>query len=197
MDKLINLAKLFILQPREAWEEIKNDQSTAQQHITSYVLPLALIPAISLIIGYGLIGYSVFGVRVQSMNLGITQAIISILATVLGVFISGFIIHKLAESFQAEVSFDKAIKLVGFSYTAAMVGGIFNIYLPLAILAMICGIYSLYTLYIGFKPMTNVSEEKNTSYFIVSLIVIIGIYIILGIILTSIFGAVGMGIHHL
>jgi hypothetical protein len=191
MDKLINLAKQFILSPKEAWESVKDDTSSAQQHVTSYVFPLALIPAIATFIGVGIIGYSVLGYRVQSMELGISQAVISLVSTLLGVFISGFVIHKLAPSFQTEVSLDKAVKLVGFSYTAALVGGIFNIYPPLAILVFIAAIYSLYVLYLGFKPMTNVSEEKSVGYFVVSIIVIILVYVVIGIVLAALFGALG------
>jgi hypothetical protein len=191
MDKLINLAKQFILSPKEAWESVKDDTSSAQQHVTSYVFPLALIPAIATFIGVGIIGYSVLGYRVQSMELGISQAVISLVSTLLGVFISGFVIHKLAPSFQTEVSLDKAVKLVGFSYTAYLVAGIFNIYMPLAILAGIAGLYSLYVLFLGFKPMTNVSEEKSVGYFVVSLIVIILVYVVIGIVLAALFGALG------
>jgi hypothetical protein len=191
MDKLINLAKQFILSPKEAWESVKDDTSTAQQHVTSYVFPLALIPAIATFIGVGIIGYSVMGFRIHSMELGISQAVISLVSTLLGVFISGFVIHKLAPSFQTEVSLDKAVKLVGFSYTAALVAGIFNLYMPLAILAGIAGLYSLYVLFVGFKPMTNVSEEKSVGYFVVSLVVIILVYFVLAMVLAALFGALG------
>ncbi len=192
MDQLINLAKLFILNPKQGWETVKEDTSSAQQHVTSYVFPLALIPAIATFIGVGIIGYSLFGVRVQSMELGITQAVTSLLSTLLGVFISGFVISKLAPSFQTEVSLDKAVKLVGFSYTAMLVAGIFNILPALAILAFIAGLYSLYVLYLGFKPMTNVAEEKSMGYFIVSIVVIILVYVVIGIVLVALLGALGM-----
>jgi len=192
MDKLINLAKQFILSPKEAWESVKDDTSTAQQHITSYVFPLALIPAIATFIGVGIIGYSFLGVRVHSMELGITQAVVSLLSTLLGVYISGFVISKLAPSFQTEVSLDKAVKLVGFSYTAMLVAGIFNIIPMLGIIVFIAGLYSLYVLYLGFKPMTNVTEEKSMGYFIVSIVVIILVYIVIGIVLAALFGALGM-----
>ena len=89
------------------------------------------------------------------------------------------------------VSLDKAVKLVGFSYTAILLAGVLNIFPPLAFFTFLGGLYSLYILYIGFKPMTNVSDEKSTSYFIVSLLVIIGVYIIIGMILAGIIGVLG------
>lgn len=192
MDQLINLAKLFIVNPKQAWETVKDDVSTAQQHLTSYVFPLALIPAIATFIGIGVIGYSVFGVRIHSIEIGISQAIVSLLSTLLGVFISGVVISKLAPSFQTEVSLDKAVKLVGFSSTVALVAGIFNLFPALSILALIAGLYSLYVLYLGFKPMTNVTEEKSMGYFIVSIIVIILVYVVIGLVLAALLGAFGL-----
>jgi hypothetical protein len=39
--------------------------------------------------------------------------------------------------------------------------------------------------------MTNVSDDKSTSYFVVSLLVIVGVYVIIGLILTGIIGMLG------
>jgi hypothetical protein len=39
--------------------------------------------------------------------------------------------------------------------------------------------------------MTNVSEEKSMSYFIVSLLVIVAVYVIIGLILAGIVGVLG------
>lgn len=194
MEQLISTAKQFILQPKAAWEVAAGETSDAKKHILGYVAPLALIPAIASFIGYGIIGYGSFmGARLSSMEWGISQAIISYLGTILGVIISGFIIYKLAPNFGATVNMDSAVKLVGFSYTAAMVGGVFHIYYPLEILSIAASIYSLYILYIGFKPMTKVPDEKTTNYFIISIIATIAVYVVLGIILSGILVTIGFG----
>ncbi|NLD23375.1 MAG: YIP1 family protein [Bacteroidales bacterium] len=191
MDKIINTAKQFIVNPKLEWEVVKNDKDTAHQHVMKYVLPLALITAIAVFIGVGLIGYRVLGYRVQSISGGLAQAIMSLASILIGVYVSGFVIHKLAPTFSTSVSLDKAVKLVGFSYTAILLAGVLNIFPPLTFLTFIGGLYSLYILYLGFKPMTNVSDEKSTSYFIVSLLVIVGVYVIIGMILAGIIGVLG------
>ena len=191
MEGIINTAKQFILNPKLEWEVAKEDTTTAQQHVMTYVLPLALISAVAIFIGVGLIGYRVLGYRVQSVSGGLAQAIMSLASILIGVYLSGFVIHKLAPTFNTTVSLDKAVKLVGFSYTAILLAGILNIFPPLAFFTFLGGLYSLYILYIGFKPMTNVSEEKSTSYFIVSLLVIVAVYVIIGIILAGIIGMLG------
>ncbi len=191
MDKIINTAKQFILSPKSEWEVVKNDKENAHQHVMTYVLPLALISAVAIFIGVGLIGYRVLGYRVQSISGGLAQAIMSLASILIGVYLSGFVIHKLAPTFDTTVSLDKGVKLVGFSYTAILLAGILNIFPPLAFFTFLGGLYSLYILYIGFKPMTNVSDEKSTSFFFVSLLVIVGVYIIIGMILAGIIGVLG------
>ena len=191
MEKIISTAKQFILSPKAEWEVVKSDKDTAHQHVMKYVLPLALISAVAIFIGVGLIGYRVLGYRIQSVSGGLAQAIMSLASILIGVYLSGFVIHKLAPTFDTTVSLDKAVKLVGFSYTAILLAGVLNIFPPLAFLTFLGGLYSLYILYIGFKPMTNVSDEKSTSYFIVSLLVIVGVYVIIGMILAGIIGVLG------
>ena len=119
------------------------------------------------------------------------QAVMSLVSILIGVYLSGFVIHKLAPTFNTTVTLDKAVKLVGFSYTAILLAGILNIFPPLAVFTFLGGLYSLYILYLGFKPMTNVSEEKSMSYFVVSLLVIVAVYVVVGLILTSIIGFLG------
>ena len=192
MTSIINTAKQFILNPKLEWEVAKEDTNSAQQHVMTYVLPLALISAVAIFIGVGLIGYRVLGYRVQSVSGGLTQAIISLVSILIGVFLSGFVIHKLAPTFNTTVSLDKAVKLVGFSYTAMLLAGVLNIFPPLAFFTFLGGLYSLYIMYLGFKPMTNVSEEKSMSYFLVSLLVIVAVYVIIGLILAGIVGVLGI-----
>ena len=191
MKSIIDTAKQFILNPKAEWDVAKEDTSTAQQHVMTYVLPLALISAVAIFIGVGLIGYRVMGYRVQSVSGGLMQAIISLVSILIGVYLSGFVIHKLAPTFNTTISLDKAVKLVGFSYTAILLAGVLNIFPPLAFFTFLGGLYSLYILYLGFKPMTNVSEEKSMSYFIVSLLVIVAVYVIIGLILAGVVGVLG------
>ena len=191
MKSIIDTAKQFIVNPKLEWEVARQDENSAQEHVMKYVLPLALISAVAIFIGVGLIGYRVLGYRVQSVSGGLAQAIMSLVSILIGVYLSGFVIHKLAPNFNTTVSLDKAVKLVGFSYTAILLAGVLNIFPPLAFFTFLGGLYSLYILYLGFKPMTNVSDDKSTSYFVVSLLVIVGVYVINGLILTGIIGMLG------
>lgn len=189
MEQIINLVKKFILQPLEAWETVKDDSTTAQQHFVNYILPLVIISSVATFLGHSLIGY---GIVSPSFSWGLSEAVTTFVSLIAAIYVSGFIIQKLATSFGTQVTFDKAVKLVGFSYTPVLLAGILNIVPALGILVLLAGLYSLYLLYTGFKPMTNVSEDKSLNYFIVSIIVIIAVYFVLVLVFGALFITFGL-----
>lgn len=191
IEYLIDRVKLILTQPKEAWVKISNEQIDLKDFLMSYVLPLVLIPTIASFIGYGLIGLGSY-FKVTSLSWGLHQAILAFLGAFLGVFISAFCIHKLAPTFGTQVSLTNAIKLVAYSYTPTWIAGVFYILPSLTILALLAGIYSLYLLYIGFVPITKVSEDKKTNYFILSLILVIGVSVLVSLALGAILLSAGL-----
>ena len=151
------------------------------------MLPLALIPAIAGFIGFGLIGQNVLGKHIGSAGYGLRYAIVSLVSTIGGAFLTAYIIDLLAPSFGSEKNFLQSFKLVVYSYTPMMVAGVFLIIPALGILATLAGLYGLYLLYIGLQPMKKTPDDKKTTYFVVSLIVVIIGSVVLSAILSSIF----------
>jgi hypothetical protein len=183
---IINRIKNVLITPKTEWSTIEAENSPHLKVFTNFFLPLALITAIAAFIGWGLIGYRVWGVHVSSMSMGIRQAI-SLSVTLLGgVYLTAIVINMLAGTFNAKSDFDRAFSLTAFSYTPMLVAGIFYILPSLSWIASLAGLYSLYILYIGFKPMMKVPDDKQTVYFVVSLISMVAIWIVLGIILSAI-----------
>ena len=181
--EIINRVKNILITPKTEWTAIEGENTPHAKLFTTYVLPLAVIPAIAAFIGYGLIGYSIFGIRVGSIGLGIRQAIIQFIVSAGGVYLTAVIINFLAENFGAKKNFDKAFSLVAYAYTPMFIGGIFYILPSLSILASLAGIYGLYLLYIGLKPLMNSPEDKTTVYFVISLLAMIVVYSVLGFVL--------------
>ena len=56
---LVERAKKIILQPKTEWVVIEQESIQPAQLVSSYLIPLALIPAIASFIGYGFIGIEV------------------------------------------------------------------------------------------------------------------------------------------
>ena len=185
--EIINRIKKVLFCSKTEWTTIEAENAPHANVFTSYVVPLALIPAVAAFIGYGLIGYSVFGVHVGgTISWGLRQAIVQYIAMLGGTYLTAFIIDALATNFGAQKDFNRAFSLVAYSYTPMFVAGVFYILPSLAWLASLAGLYGLYLLYIGLQPMMKVSKEKQTSYFVVSLIVTI----LVSVVVSAILGAI-------
>ena len=190
---LINRAKQILVSPKTEWQTIDSENDLTVTVLTKYVLLLAAIPAVAAFIGYGLIGHSILGYHFSSVSWGIRQAIVQYISMAGGVYLTAFVINLLAENFGSQKNFDKAFSLVAYAYTPAFVGGIFYIYFPFSFLASLASLYSLYLLYIGLAPMMKTPAEKQTSYFVVSLLVMIAAFFILSLVLAAII--IGRNFH--
>jgi hypothetical protein len=183
---IINRVKQILICPKPEWQVIDAENDLSMTVLTKYVLLLAAIPAIAAFIGYGLIGYSVLGHHFGSISFGVKQAIIQYITMVGGVYLTAFVIDALAANFGSQKNFNKAFSLVAYAYTPMFVGGIFYILHSLSWLAGLAGLYGLYLLYLGLKPMMKTPTEKQTSYFVVSLLVMIVAFFVLSMVLTTI-----------
>ncbi len=179
---LVDRAKNIILKPKEEWTLIDQEDTSIATLAATYLFPLALIPAIAAFIGYGVIGVSFLG---PIPSWGLKMAIISFISTILGTYISAFVIDMLAPNFGSVKDLRKSMQLVVYAFTPVMLAGAFSAIPALGILGIV-GLYGLYLLYIGIKPMMKTPDDKVTVYFVVSLLVIIAVYVIISAILTVI-----------
>ena len=179
-------AKNLLLAPAKEWQSI-DEEDVNSSHVLTYLLVLALIPAVAGFIGMGFIGLNVFGIHSGSIGWGFRNAISSYLGIVGGAYISAFVIDFLADKFQATSSFNVAFKVVAYSYTPMCVAGVFYLIPSLSFLVPLAGLYGLYILYTGMKPMLKVPEDKMMGYFIVCLLSMIVVSMVLGAILVAIF----------
>lgn len=178
-------AKNLLLAPAKEWQSI-DEEDVNSSHVLTYLLVLALIPAVAGFIGMGFIGLNVFGIHSGSIGWGFRHAISTYLGIVGGAYISAFVIDFLADKFQATSSFNVAFKVVAYSYTPMCVAGVFYLIPSLSFLVPLAGLYGLYILYTGMKPMLKVPEDKMMGYFIVCLLSIIVVSMVVG----AIFGAI-------
>ena len=191
---LIERVKNILFTPKEEWPVIEKETTPVSQLVVGYLLLLALIPAIANLIGYGLVGYRMpfVGYVGGSFAAGIRYAIMGFISPVIAAFVAAYVIDLLAPSFGSQKDFRRAMQLVVYSYTPALVAGVFMIIPSLGIIATLAGLYGLYLLYIGLQPMMKTPDDKVTTYFIVSLLVMIVASLVVGAILTAIFVGRGM-----
>ncbi|MEJ2495401.1 MAG: Yip1 family protein [Ignavibacteriaceae bacterium] len=121
---LVDRAKNIIVSPKTEWDVVAGEEPNIQQIIVGYVIPLALIPAIAVILGWGLFG--VLGYK--SFTYGIALGLVQLLNAIIGVFLAAFVIDALATSFGSQKNLGRAVQLVAFSMTPAWLGGILSIF---------------------------------------------------------------------
>jgi hypothetical protein len=158
----------------------------ANQIITGYVLPLAGAAALAAFIGYAFVGINMFGVRVAGIDWGIYQALTILIGAFVSVYLAALIIDALAPSFQSEKNFNRSLQLVAYSFTPAWLGGLLALIPSLAFIGSLFGLYSLYLLYIGLPKLKKTPVDKQTGYFVVSLVVCLVVYMAVAWILSSI-----------
>ena len=183
---LVERAKNIILTPKTEWEAVAAEEPNIQQILLGYVLPLALIPTIATIIGWGVIG--MFGFT--SFTYGIAMGLVQIINAFLSVIIAGFVIDALAPSFGSQKNMGRAVQLVAYSMTPIWVAGILNILPTIGWLAGLIGLYGLFLLYLGLSPLMKTPEDKKVGYLVVSIIILIVVYFVIAAILTAILMAI-------
>jgi len=186
---IVDRAKNIILTPKTEWTAIAAEEPNVGQIISGYVIPLALIPAVAAMIGYGLIGRG----PVSSFTWGIAMAIIGFVVALGGVYLTAYVVDMLAPNFGSQKNFGRAMQLVAYSYTPAWVAGILIIVPVLGVLVLIASIYGLYLMYLGFPHTMKTPDDKVVVYMVVSIVVLVVVYFVLTALLTAIvFGVFGL-----
>jgi len=183
---LVERAKNIIVTPKTEWDAVAAEEPNIQQILLGYVLPLALIPTIAVIIGWGTIG--IFGFT--SFTYGIAMGLVQLINAFLSVLISGFVIDALAPSFGSTKNMGRAVQLVAYSMTPIWIAGILNIFPSIGWLAGLLGLYGLFLMYLGLAPLMKTPEDKKVGYLVVSIIILIVVYFVIAAILTAILMAV-------
>ena len=187
---IIERVKNILVSPKTEWNVIATETTSVSTLITTYILPLALIGAIATFIGYGLIGIDIgfLGLKIKDTGWGLKMGIISLISSVVGAVVTAFIVDALAPSFGSEKNMNRSMQLVAYGYTPALVAGIFNILPSIGWLAGLIGLYGIYLMYIGLGPIKKTPEDKKAIYLIITIVVLIAVYFVLGLILGSIMG---------
>ncbi len=177
---LIERVKNIIISPAKEWDVIASEQPDTGKIITGYVLPLAGAAALAAFIGYGFISTRFYG----GLNWGIYYALSALVGAIAGVFISAFVIDALAPSFGSEKNMGRSVQLVAYSYTPAWIGGLLAIVPVIGFIGALFGLYGFYLLYIGMPKLKQTPADKHVGYFVVSLVVIIVAYFVIGLIMS-------------
>jgi Yip1 domain len=191
---IVQRVKEITLKPKDTWPVIKTEQTTIKELYTSYAVILAAIPPIASFIGLSLIGISMLGVHYRtSFGMGISHAVVSYVLSLVGIYVVAQIIDALAPSFGSQKNLVNAFKVAVFSWTPSWIAGILFIIPSLSPLAALISLYNLYIFYLGLPVMMDTPKDKAMGYFIITIVISIIIFILIGTISSSLFGMGRMG----
>lgn len=191
---LVDRVKNILLTPKAEWARIAAETPDQNKLFVGYALPLLALAAVCGFVGATMIGLPFVG-RVPIVW-GLTQAIFQVGVGLVSLFICAVIANALAPSFGSRQDMGRAQQLIVYGSTASIVAGVLAIIPPLAILAIIGGIYSIALIYFGLPAVMNTPADKQVIYLVVLIIAYIVVFWILmwvvGIIMLSLgFSALG------
>jgi Yip1-like protein len=182
---IIARVKEILLTPKQAWPVIEIEETDTATLYTQYIMILAAIQAVAGFIGMSLVGVGAFGVSVRvPLITGMVQMVLGYGLALAMVYVLALIADALAPRFGGQKRGMNALKLVAYSSTAAMVGGIFALIPVLGVLTLLAALYSLYLLYLGVPTLMKVPQEKALPY----TAVLVACAIVVGVIAGAILG---------
>lgn len=190
VQRVINI----ITKPKAEWQVIAQEEPNAMKLIGGYAFILALIPALSAIIKYGIIGISFMGYTSRSLSSGIQTGLIQLLSAIIGVYLLAWVIDLLAPSFDSQKNFGRSLQLAVYSSTPQWVAGILLLLsTTMSMLIMLIGLYAIYLLAVGVPILKGTPKEKVVGYVALTIIAMIAITLVVTLILGAILGLFFVG----
>ena len=180
INALINRTKSLIVKPEEEWKVIESEDTKPGTIMMNFVLPYLVLGFIATLLGSYLFAGRWF---FNPIGYAIATAITSFVVYIIVLYVTPIIIKALGSSFGTEVSQEKAFKLIAYSFVPSYIMTILTGLLPVISILGILGLYSLYILWHGFGSLLHAPKDKKVGFYIVSILIIIGEYVVLGLIL--------------
>jgi uncharacterized membrane protein len=183
----------ILTKPKQEWPVIAAEVTDVVTLYKEYIVLLAAVPAICSFIGMTVIGVPIpfFGTMRVGVMSGLTGLVVRYVLSLASAYVAAIIIEKLAPTFQSQGSTIQALKLVAYASTPAWVAGVLGLFPPLVPLSILAGLYGVYLFYLGLPLLMQTPPDKVIPYMIVSAIVIIVLYLIVGAI-TAATAGIGM-----
>lgn len=181
---IIQRAIAMVKESDRTWDQIKLEPTTVQRLYTEWILPVAAVPVVVNFINSVFIGVSIPGANGTAMKVplmaGLVSMIVSYAISLAMMYVSAFIISKLAPKFGGNLDIVGGLKICFFAAIPYMIASIVLL-IPFGILLYILvSLYSLYLFYLGTKKLSNVPAERHIGYFVVSIISIIVVSFVAG-----------------
>ncbi len=184
---IVSRAQGLILTPTAEWTKIEPEASSVQGIYTTWLVPLALIPAIAMFVGMTVFGVGVPGLAVVKLSMidGAIRAVVQFLSLLGMTYVMGLVIDALATNFGGQKNPLQAFKVAAYSVVAMCLASAFQIIPALGILGLL-GLYSIFILHKGLPVLMKSAPDKTTGYTASVVAIMLVAWIIVGFITNAI-----------
>jgi len=195
---LVERARNILFTPKTEWNVIAGESATIGSLLTSYVIPLSLIPVLAIIIR----GLTVFVMPVV-VRFVVIDAIRSFIISILTFIITSYVVDLLAVNFRSEKNINRSAQLVAYASTGYWVASILIVVPFLGWLAVIAGAsYSVFLMYLGIGPLKKTPEDQQIVYVIITIVLMLLVRFVMEAIYNAFFYASAItsgmwGQHHI
>src|ERR1051325_5526054 len=184
---IVDRVKAICLKPKDEWNVIAGETTSAADLLKSYALPLAAIGAIAGFIGTSFIGISILGFSYRTpIVTGLIGAVVGLALSLVMVYVVALIIDALAPQFGAEKNREQALKVAVYSFTPGWGAGILRVLPSLGILAFIAMCYGIYLLHLGLQQLMKAPKEKAVTYTVVVVLCGVGLALVTGLVVGAV-----------
>ena len=163
--KLFQRIKDILFSPTATWPLIEAEDTDTKRIFTGYVMNIALVPAIASFIGMSFFGIGIDGTQVRVPLLsGLANAVVSYLLSLVMIYLLAKMANKMAPTFGGRQDPLMALKLIAYSSTAAMLGGIFSVFPSYAALGLAPTLYSVFLLARGIPVLMKSAPDRTITY---------------------------------
>ena len=155
----------LLLAPSATWPRIAEETTDARTLYPAFLMPLASIPACASGFGLSFVGYTADGNLIRLTPLaGLTNALISFLLTLLAIDLLSRFANRLASNFGGQPDRNASLRLIAYSSTPALLGGLFAVIPQWAGLGLLPTLYAAFIMARGIPLLMHSSAERNLSY---------------------------------
>jgi hypothetical protein len=177
----------ILYSPEAEWQDIANENRSVAKTYFYYVLPMALIPAISALIGSSYMGWGLVGEKIVKLTFenALTLSIVAYVALCTAVAVVAYLIQWMANTYGSKPSFNRCFSLAAYSASPLFLVGVVALY-PLlwadTLLTLVAIGFSVKLLFSGVPIMMDIDKDKAflfaNSILTVCMILIIGLFAI-------------------
>lgn len=180
---IINTSKQLLLNPKTFWISKKENLDSQANLLVGFLLPLIGTIALAVFLG------EFFRSSHFYVGFAIMKSVRSIILFLLQYFIAVYLTNELIKTFGGEKNIAIVQNLVAYSFTPFLLISIITGIFPFLYVIEILGFYSFYIFWFGVKELLVFSDNRQSSYTIITIVANFFIFSFLSIMLSKLLAA--------